>query len=123
MTATATEIEPSLIENEKVKENVPQEEDYEIGDYIAAEYEDKVYIGKIIAIDDEAEEPIKAKFMENGSKIRECLKWPTREDIMELTPEAILCKVQEPVQNGKSGRFYKISDEEKDKIAHISKGQ
>lgn len=70
MTATATEIEPSLIENEKVKENVPQEEDYEIGDYIAAEYEDEVYIGKIIAIDDEAEEPIKAKFMENGSKIK-----------------------------------------------------
>jgi len=65
MTATATEIEPSLIENETVKESVTQEEDYEIGDYIAAEYEDEVYIGKIIAIDDEAEEPIKAKFMEN----------------------------------------------------------
>ena len=26
MTPTATEIEPSLIENEKVKENVPQED-------------------------------------------------------------------------------------------------
>jgi len=49
-----------------------------------------VYNGNDIAIDDEAEEPIKlkAKFMENGSKIKECLKWPPREDIMELTPEA-----------------------------------
>ena len=61
--------------------------------------------------------------MDKGSKIKDCLRWPTREDIMEIEPETILCKVHEPVRNGKQERFFKITDEDRNKIAEVLKGQ
>ena len=61
--------------------------------------------------------------MENESKIKDCLRWPTREGIMEIEPEIILCKVHEPVRSGKRERFFKITDEDRNKIAEVLKGQ
>ena len=117
-----TEMEPESIENEKAKssEHLLEINEYATGEFIAALYEDEVYIGKIIDID---EKSIQVTFMDKGSKIKDCLRWPTREDIMEIEPETILCKVHEPVRNGKQERFFKITDEDRNKIAEVLKGQ
>jgi hypothetical protein len=101
-------------------ESICETPEYETGDFVAAVYEDEVYIGKIIDID---EESVQVKFMENGSKIKECLRWPTKEDIIWIEPDTILCKVHEPVHSGKGKRFFKISDEDKKKIDEASSKQ
>lgn len=80
------------------------------GDFVAARYDGQTYIGKVVEIDDGSFE---ITFMESGSKVKDCLKWPTREDRIWIESDDIVCKVCEPQSTGKGKRFYKLSDDDK----------
>lgn len=88
-------------------------EDIQNGKFVAAKYESEVYIGKIVQSDSEQYE---ITFMESGSKIKDCLKWPSREDKIWIDKGAVICIVDEPKPTGKGRRLFKLSDNDKLKI-------
>jgi hypothetical protein len=84
------------------------------GDFVAAMYDGHAYVGKVIDID---EGMFEVSFMEKGSKVKDCLKWPKKEDTIWIEPKNLLCKIQEPKAQGKGMRSFKISDNDKALIA------
>lgn len=76
-----------------------------VGEYVAALYDDKTYIGKVIECDDEDDE-VEITFMEN---VRKLLQWPKHEDRIWINKKDILCSVSEPVPTGKSKRMFKLA--------------
>jgi hypothetical protein len=78
---------------------------YTIGDFVAAAYENKCFIGKI-ADEDEAEFEI--DFMEERKSL---YQWPRNKDILWIKKSDVLFKVDTPNPTGKSARMFKFSDE------------
>ena len=89
-----------------------------VGDFVAAKYDGETYIGKVVDID---EGLFEIKFMEKGKKVKECLKWPSVDDIIWVEPDNILCKVDEPISTGKGKRFFKLSETDIDRIKDSEK--
>lgn len=83
-----------------------------IDDFVAAKYDENVYIGKVKAIDRD-EGDCQIDFME---KAKELYKWPVKKDLLWVDSDDILVKLNEPLQTGKSRRLFKITDEEKELI-------
>lgn len=83
-----------------------------IGDYVAAVYDKKTYIGKITDFDNDDGE-VEITFMEN---VRKLLQWPKHEDKIWIEKTAIMCSVSEPIPTGKSRRMFKLADSD---IANI----
>ena len=67
---------------------------FPVGSYVAAVYDKKAYIGKVLDVDSEEGE-LNISFMESG-KTNGHFKWPRQEDAIWVERQAILCSVQEP---------------------------
>ena len=65
---------------------------------MAAKYEGKIYIGKILEFDEEDIE-FEITLMQN---VRQPLQWPQTEDKLWLERDDIVCYVNEPMPTGKS---------------------
>lgn len=74
---------------------------------MAALYEGKPYIGKVINKDDSE---YKITFMAYGSKIKECLYWPRNEDIVWVSKDQVICDVATPQPSGKGKRLFRLTD-------------
>lgn len=78
---------------------------YKIDDFVAAVYQDKWYIGKIIDCDDTE---VEINFMQQKKKL---FQWPTHKDQIWIKKEDVLCTMPPPNPNGKSGRMFKFCDD------------
>lgn len=76
-----------------------------VGEYVAALYDKKMYIGMVLEHDDEDDE-VEITFMEN---VRKLLQWPKHEDRLWIDKKDIICTVSEPMPTGKSKRMFKLS--------------
>ncbi|WAR11754.1 hypothetical protein MAR_025934 [Mya arenaria] len=90
-------------ENTEIGINV---DDIRTGEFIAAMYDNEAYVGKVTDID---EGLFEVSFLEKGSKVKDCLKWPKRHDEIWVEPSDILCRVEEPMSTGRGNRFFKLS--------------
>lgn len=75
------------------------------GDFVAALYDSKAYVAKVLEIDEE-DKDCKVSFME---KAQDLFRWPKREDILWLKQNSILAKIEAPQETGKSKRLFKVN--------------
>ena len=73
--------------------------------YVAAVYDGRWYIGKLLQVDS-ANDEVEVSFMEQA---RNMYRWPKRPDILWLKFPCILWSVQEPHPSGKSQRMFKLT--------------
>ena len=89
------------------------EPDVVIGGFVAATYDNKVYIGQIIDIDMDDELPYKISFMESSKSL---FRWPKHADVIWCMKADILFTISAPTPSGKTKRLYKIDSHDFDKI-------
>ena len=82
--------------------------DVSIGDFVAARYDGKVYIGKVLECDDDDGE-VEITFMQH---VRKLLQWPKHEDKIWIDRQNVICIVSEPIPTGKSKRMYRLTDDD-----------
>lgn len=88
------------------------------GDFVAGLYDEEIYVGRVVDCDDGQYE---VTFMEHGSKIKDCLKWPKNEDKIWIEAKHIVCKVDEPIPTGRGKRMFKLSEVDGLKIKELDK--
>ena len=91
------------------------EEHFAIGDYVAATYLNKWYIGKILAIDEE-DCDAEITFMQRTKKL---FQWPKHADTLWVNISDILLKIKEPLPARKSQRMYKLCEIDEHNIEHL----
>ena len=83
------------------------------GDFVAAVYENRWYIGRVVELDNlECE----ISFM---AKSKNLFKWPNSPDEVWIRIDAILCKISEPMATGRSRRMLRIQADEEEKIERL----
>lgn len=85
---------------------------FDIGDYVCAVYQTKWYIGEVVSIDS-PEKEAEISFLE---KKKQLLQWPSREDIVWINFQDIICQVMKPVPTGKCQRMFRLVPGDKEKI-------
>ena len=80
------------------------------GDWVAAVYDSKWYVGKVLEAD-RMEKDALITFMQSTTKQFGFLKWPTREDQVWIDFESILATIEPLIPSGKTKRQYKLHDE------------
>jgi hypothetical protein len=85
------------------------EVNYELGDFVAAIYEKKWYIGQIEEKDTK-DNDVLINFMTSA---KNNFKWPAKPDRLWLDVSDILCKIAKPTSCGKSNRTFKISESDR----------
>ena len=100
----------------------PETDPYQVSSYVAAEYNRKWFIGKILEFDsDDMEYSI--SFMEAGSsKIGHTFKWPRQKDVIWVPNASVLCSVIDPIPYGKR-KMFKLPDEEIERVVALFKKQ
>ena len=93
---------------------------FPVGSYVAAVYDKKAYIGKVLDVDSEEGE-LNISFMESG-KTNGHFKWPRHEDAIWVERQAILCSVQEPTPTGRSMRVFALNAEDMTNLDVCYKG-
>lgn len=83
------------------------------GTFVAAVYENSPYIGKVVGMD--ATE-LEITYMESGSKVKNCLKWPVVEDKIWIPKANVICAVSEPQPTGKGKRLFKLSNADSQQV-------
>ena len=73
--------------------------DVTAGNFVAAEYENQWYAGKVSNVDDDEAE---IDFMERADK------WPTVKDEIWVPLGNVMLVIEEPIRSGKTKRLYKI---------------
>ena len=87
--------------------------DSEGRDFVAAVYENRWYIGRVVELDNlECE----ISFM---AKSKNLFKWPNSPDEVWIRIDAILCKISEPMTTGRSQRMFRIQADEEEKIERL----
>lgn len=85
---------------------------YEKGVMVVASYQGNNYLGKVID-HDEADGELQITFMEQQhTKAGLTFKWPYREDVLWMSPDAILKEIQELKPVGKSKRAFVVSKDD-----------
>jgi hypothetical protein len=101
---------------ETVDENLDTEDVPSVfleGDFVAAVYENRWYIGRVVELDNlECE----ISFM---AKSKNLFKWPNSPDEVWIRIDAILCKISEPMATGRSQRMFRIQADEEEKIERL----
>jgi hypothetical protein len=94
-------------EDDSTEEDQIIKEQYKEGDFVAALYSNRWYIGEVADIDDGE---IEINFM----KSNKCntFQWPAGEDKIWLNPKDILSKVKKPRATGRSQRAFKLEDDD-----------
>ncbi len=75
------------------------------GDYVAAIYEGKWFVGKVLDAD-ETDGELQITFME--TKKFNMFQWPNREDVLWTAPEDILCVLAPPIATGRRKRLFAL---------------
>ncbi|KAH3731231.1 hypothetical protein DPMN_142540 [Dreissena polymorpha] len=90
------------------------------GDFVAAVYEGVWYVGKVLKVD-ESDGDAKISFMKKArvSTSVEKFKWPQPPDKIWVKFNQILCNVNEPEPVGKSGREFKLGEDDHELICQI----
>ena len=83
-----------------------------VGDFVAATYDHKIYVGKVVECDNEDGE-FEITFMQN---VRKLLQWPKHEDKIWVNRKNVVCKVSTPIPTGKSKRMFKLDESDWQKI-------
>ena len=78
-----------------------------LGQYVAAVYDNKWYIG-IVTEQSEEHGDVIVNFVSRNSEIN-ILTWPSRKDECAVLPPNVLCVIKAPIITGSSGRYYKLS--------------
>jgi hypothetical protein len=87
--------------------------DSEGRDFVAAVYENRWYIGRVVELDNlECE----ISFM---AKSKNLFKWLNSPDEVWIRIDAILCKISEPMTTGRSQRMFRIQADEEEKIERL----
>ena len=88
-------------------------DELEPGKFVAAMYEDTWYIGKVEEIDRDDRDCL-INFMRPAKAM---FKWPNFTDKVWIREKDLICKINEPQKIGKSGRNFKITDEDRERIS------
>ena len=72
-----------------------------VGDWVAAVYDDKWYVGKVLAVD-LAENDAHISFMHDSTKQAGFIKWPTPADTIWMDFKSVLAVIEPPVPCGKN---------------------
>ena len=92
-------------DNEVTPASVSETNSYSVGSYVAAEYNKKWFIGKVLEFDPDDKE-YNISFMEaSSSKVGNIFKWPRQEDIIWVPNASVLCGISDPVPHGKRKMF------------------
>ncbi|WAR25258.1 hypothetical protein MAR_010962 [Mya arenaria] len=114
-TKTTVGVRQTTVETDQSEKAVQNEETVpavKVGDFVAALYESKWYIGQVVDNDiDNAE--LEINFM---TRAKEMNKWPQYEDRIWIESNDIICRVQSLSPSGKSERLFRLSTEEAEKI-------
>ena len=79
-----------------------------VGDWVAAAYDDKWYVGKVLAVD-LADNDAHISFMQDSTKQPGFIKWPTPADKLWIQFKSVLAVIEPPIPCGKSQRQYKLN--------------
>lgn len=91
-------------------------EPVEVDDFVAATYENDVYIGKVLEVDLSDELCYKISFLERK---KSQYQWPRRCDVIWCPKESIKFHVCEPLPSGKSKRLLKLAPEDRRKLDEL----
>ncbi|XP_046548265.1 uncharacterized protein LOC124258241 [Haliotis rubra] len=78
---------------------------YNVGEFVAALYSGRWYIGKVETVDPEDSE-YEINFMESK---KSNFQWPAHEDVIWCKESDVICHINTPVPSGKSKRMYTIT--------------
>ena len=81
-----------------------------IDEFLVIVYDNKNYIGKVIALDDDDNE-IEVTCMEECGKTEGRYRWPRNKDTIWLPRSNILKKIEEPHATGKSQRIFRVDQD------------
>ena len=105
VTSEAQETEVKQASNKTENFDTP-----DIGAFIAATYNDKWYVGKVMAIDDSDGELHVSFMTEVVSKTGVIYKWPKPCDDLWVSRNNIICKISAPLAVGRSKRTFILDD-------------
>lgn len=111
-TNSITNLNIDIVED---KEPVNNTDSYQPGQYVACLYDKNWHLGNIVDRSDSNQDEL-IHFMQRNANKR--LTWPHREDKCWVPFVHVLCTVAAPEIECASGRQYKISDTELDRILH-----
>ena len=80
------------------------------GDWVAAAYDDKWYVGKVLAVD-LADNEAHISFMQDSTKQTGFMKWPTPADKLWIQFKSVLAVIEPSIPCGKSQRQYKLNED------------
>ncbi|CAC5402742.1 unnamed protein product [Mytilus coruscus] len=104
------DVHQTEIDEVEIQNNVPTEteisldDQIKIGSYVAAIYDNIVYMGKVLEID-APEKEMNISFMGRG-KLEGHYRWPSTEDTVWIDFTKILCRVNDPTPTGRSRRVF-----------------
>ncbi|WAR17258.1 hypothetical protein MAR_031852 [Mya arenaria] len=116
-TVSSNQVNTTILTHESVPDSVSidTQEKYHAGDYVAASYLNRWYIGEIMNCDDE-DNTYEITFLEKRKKM---FQWPTRPDEIWVNYDDILCKVSTPVASGKSKRMLVLPDNDFERVERL----
>lgn len=85
------------------------------GQYVAAKYNNRIYVGKITDIDYDDHE-FEISFMESK---KDKYQWPKHEDVLWIPANDILFSVSEPTATGRSGRMFELQQIDKERLDKV----
>ena len=91
--------------------------EYAIGDYVAAKYNEDMYVGRVANIDDEEYE---INFMESIPQLSFHYRWPTKRDLLWVHHICVLCKLSEPLPIGRSQRAFTLVPHDQNILSNLS---
>lgn len=93
-----------------------------VDSWVAAIYNDNWYIGQILELD-ETDGEIHVNFLESSGKYGNNFKWPKNMDDLWITKKDIIHVLKnQPQKSGKSGRLFKLDDDDMAKIEEATHG-
>ena len=78
-----------------------------VGNWVAAAYDDKWYVGKVLAVN-LADNDAHISFMQDSTKQPAFIKRPTPADKLWIQFKSVLAVIEPPIPCGKSQRQYKL---------------
>ncbi|KAH3858959.1 hypothetical protein DPMN_101604 [Dreissena polymorpha] len=94
-------------------EEVNESTEYVINEFVAAVYQQKWYIGKVIKTD---QYDIKIDFMEERKQL---FRWPTRKDKLWVKKTDVLCTIAAPIATGKSNIMFQLENNTRVNIQNL----
>ena len=95
--------------------NLTKLDSLNVEDFVAAKYDDRWYVGKILEINSDNGDAL-ISFMDQRKNL---FKWPRVSDELSVTEDDILCSVHPPEPTGKSKHMFKLSDDDRENVQSL----